>query len=198
MDGSIVFARWWQCVLPWGYIGATWRIRLNLCILWSTWVYNPNGKLIGSGVFAQLTAESPCRLLYKGRPYTPELPLPKGTPPNMISWDHVSPKLKQHLDRFSSFSTDDRRMSPYFTMVCAFISPKIAPSYGRLWTPCNTWFLGCTWVLNRNGNLIASAISAWLTSVTDWQTNRQTDHATRLITIGHMYVCSSAMRHKNA
>ena len=33
MDGSIVFARWRQRALPCGHIGATWRIRLNLCFL---------------------------------------------------------------------------------------------------------------------------------------------------------------------
>ena len=32
-DGSIVFARWQRCVLPWLHIGATWRMRLNVCIL---------------------------------------------------------------------------------------------------------------------------------------------------------------------
>jgi len=32
-DGSIVFARWRQCFLPWRHIGATWRIRLNACFL---------------------------------------------------------------------------------------------------------------------------------------------------------------------
>jgi len=35
-DGSIVFARWRQCALLCGHIGATWRIRLNLCFLWPT------------------------------------------------------------------------------------------------------------------------------------------------------------------
>jgi len=33
-DGSIVFAMWCQWALPWGHIGATWRLRLNLCFLW--------------------------------------------------------------------------------------------------------------------------------------------------------------------
>jgi len=42
-----------------GQIGATWRIRLNLCILRPTRVDNANGKSIGSAVFAHLTAESP-------------------------------------------------------------------------------------------------------------------------------------------
>jgi len=49
-DGSIVFARWGQCALPCGHIGATWRIRLNLCFLRPTRVvvHNTNGKSIGS------------------------------------------------------------------------------------------------------------------------------------------------------
>ena len=67
-DGSVVFA------LPWGHIGATWRtrliplaspspqptwqIRLNLCFLQPARVHNPNGKSIGSAIFAQLTAVS--------------------------------------------------------------------------------------------------------------------------------------------
>jgi len=37
---------------------ATWRIRLNLCILRPTHVHNRNGQWIGSAVFAELTAES--------------------------------------------------------------------------------------------------------------------------------------------
>jgi len=41
-----------------GQIGATWWIRLNLCILRSTWVHNQDRKSIGSAVFAQLTTES--------------------------------------------------------------------------------------------------------------------------------------------
>jgi len=32
-DSSVVFDRWRQCALPWGHIGATWRIRLNLCFI---------------------------------------------------------------------------------------------------------------------------------------------------------------------
>jgi len=54
----MLFDRWRQRVLWWGQIGASWRIRLNLCILWPTQVHNRNGKLIRSAVFAQLRAES--------------------------------------------------------------------------------------------------------------------------------------------
>jgi len=46
-------------VPPWGHIGATWWIRLNLCFLSPTWVHNPNGKSIGSTIFAQPMAK--CR-----------------------------------------------------------------------------------------------------------------------------------------
>jgi len=60
-DGSIVFARWRQCALPCGHIGASWWIRLNLCFLRPIRVHNPNGNSIGSAVSAQLTAESPYR-----------------------------------------------------------------------------------------------------------------------------------------
>jgi len=51
-DGSIVVARWRQCALPCGHIGATWRLRLNLCFLQPTRVHNPNVKSIGSVTFS--------------------------------------------------------------------------------------------------------------------------------------------------
>jgi len=34
----------------------------------------------------------------------------------MISWAHLSPQPKQHLDWFCRFCTDDCRVSLYFTM----------------------------------------------------------------------------------
>ena len=40
----------------------------------------------------------------------------------------------------------------------------------RIWTPSNTWFLGPNRVDNPNGILIASAVFAGLTTVTDRQT----------------------------
>jgi len=45
----------------------------------------------------------------------------------------------------------------------------------------------------KNGISIGADVFAGLTSVTD----RPTDHATRSVTIGRMYVCSTAMRPKN-
>jgi len=53
---------------------------------------------------------------------------------------------------------------------------KIAPSHVSIWTSYNTWFIGPTRVRNANGNLIVSAVFAWLTSVTHWY--RATERAT--------------------
>ena len=59
--------------------------------------------------------------------------------------------------------------------------------------PSNTWFPGPTQVLNPKGSSIDAAVFAGFTSVTD----RPTDHATRSVIIGHIYLCSTAMRPKN-
>ena len=45
-------------------------------------------------------------------------------------------------------------------------------------------------VLNQNGISIGSVVFAGLTSVTDRQTDRPTDHATRSVTIGRIYAVS--------
>ena len=66
----------------------------------------------------------------------------------------------------------------------------MAPSVNASGLPSNTSFLEPTQVLNPNGISIGSAVFAELTSVTD----RPTDHATRSVTIGRIYVCSTAMR----
>jgi len=60
-------------------------------------------------------------------------------------------------------------------------------------TPSNTWFHEPTRVLNPNGISISSAVFTGLTSVTD----RQTDHATRSVTISRIYVRSTTMRPNN-
>jgi len=97
------------------HIGATWRIRLNLCILRPTRVHNPNGKWIGSAVFAQLTAQSAYTLQWA--PLSTRIALSHGGsgPPmqHMMLSVHASPQPKWHLDRFSRVCTDDRRVSLY-------------------------------------------------------------------------------------
>jgi len=114
----MLFDRWWQRVLPWGHIFATWRIRLTLCILQHTRVHNRNAKSICSAVFAQMTAKCPYTLQWAACFLYSKLPLPM-----LASRRHV---------------------------------------------------IGPTRVQNANGNLIASAVFSRLTSVTDWQTKRQT------------------------
>jgi len=72
--------------------------------------------------------------------------------------------------------------------------PKNCPfPWGDLDTQSNTWLPGTTRVLSPNGILIAWAIFAGLTSVTD----RQTDHATRSATIGCIFIRSTAMQPNN-
>jgi len=64
----------------------------------------------------------------------------------------------------------------------------------------NTWFLGPSLVLNPNGISTGSTVFAGLTSVTDRHrlTNRPTErHATQSVTIGRIYVHSTAMRPNN-
>ena len=57
----------------------------------------------------------------------------------------------------------------------------------------NTWFPGPTQVLNPKGSSIGAAVFAGLTSVTD----KPTDHATRSVRIGGIYVGSTAMQPNN-
>ena len=45
---------------------------------------------------------------------------------------HPSPQPKQHLDRFSRFCTDDRRVSLYFTMGRPFAPSKLPLPMGDL------------------------------------------------------------------
>jgi len=53
--------------------------------------------------------------------------------------------------------------------------------------PSNTWFIGHTRVLNPNGISIGAAMFAGFTCVTD----RPTNHATRSVTVGRIYLCNA-------
>jgi len=75
-------------------------------------------------------------------PLKSALPIGRSGPNQyMIPWAHPSPHRKRHLDRLSRFCTDDRRVSLYFAMGRPF-PLKIAASYGEIWTPSNTRWLG--------------------------------------------------------
>jgi len=187
---SSVFSRWRQCaqvqslstiMIELVHIGATWRIHLNLCFLWPTWVQNSNGKLIVSAVFAQLAAESPYAV--NGRSFPPKLPLPMGiwTPSN--TWFLGASRANNPNGILISWAVfaQIKAECPYTLQWDAPCLLKIAPSHGHLDPPSNTWFPGPTLVLNSNSSLIGSAVFAWLTSVTDWLTDRETDWQTRLL-----------------
>ena len=83
---------------------------------------------------------------------------------------------------------------PYTSQRDAPFPPQNCPFPWGIWTPSNIWFPGPTRVLKPNGISIGAAVFAGLTSVTD----RQTDHATRSVTIGCIYVRSAAMRPNNS
>jgi len=73
------------------------------------------------------------------------------------------------------------------TLQWAILPPKNCPFPWGILTPSNMSFLGPNRILNPNGTSISSAIFAGLTSVTD----RSTDHATRSVTRGRIYMrCS--------
>jgi len=89
---------------------------------------------------------------------------------------HPSPQPKRHLDRFSRFCTDDRRMSLYVAPPSkSLLSPQNCLFAWGTWTPANTWFPGPTGDLNPNGISIGAAVFGGLTSVTDRQTDRETE-----------------------
>jgi len=75
---------------------------------------------------------------------------------------HPNPQSKRQIDRFSRFCTAHGRKSLYSTMGVPF--PKIAPSYGRIWTASNTRFLGPIRAHNTNGISICSDVFAQMTA----------------------------------
>jgi len=125
----------------------------------------------------------------------------------MIPTAHLSPKPKRHPYRFSRLCTDVHRVSLDFTMGRPF-SPKNLPlPMGGSGLPSNTWFPRPTQVLNPNGTA-ARSVQPFLQGSLVWhrptdrqiqrQTDRPTDHATRSVTIGRIYVGSTAMRPNNS
>jgi len=100
-----------------------------------------------------------------------KLPFPMGDldPSNTIHWAHPSPQPKRHLIRFSCFFGPMTAECP-FTLQWDIPSPSKLPLPMGMWTPCNTWLLGPTSLLNPNGIWITSAVFAGLTNATDRQT----------------------------
>jgi len=106
----------------------------------------------------------------------------------MLPWT-TSVHIQNGILIGSAISAQLTAESLYFTMG----RPKLPPFMG-ICTPSNTQFIGFTRVHNPNNNLIGSAVFAGLTIITD----RQTDHATPSVTIGHIYIRSTVMQLKNS
>jgi len=110
-------------------------------------------------------------ILHNGHPYPPELRFPTGDldlPCNTWCFGPMRAHDRNGTSIGSGVFAQMTAECPY--MVCLF-----RPQNGSF--PCwhldlmYTWFIGTTQVRNTNGNLI---VSAGLTSVIDWQSDRQT------------------------
>jgi len=158
-----------------------------------TWVHNPNGKSIGSAVFAAHSTVSLRKLSPPANTY--ELLLPSV---------HQSPQPKQKIDRLSHFCTALRRVSSgtltppgEYDWTCASFHPlesttqmadwsaqpflhswqqKIPIFYNwrlnppkltlpmGIWPPSNTWFLWPIQAHNSNGIWMGSTVFAQMTA----------------------------------
>ena len=117
-------------------------------------------------------------IIYNRHPYPPELPLPLGDL-NLLCNTWCFRPMRVHSPNGTSIGSQFLHIWPRCVSMLYNglpVSPlKTAPSHVGIWTSCNTWFIGPTQVWNVNGNLTVLAVFAGLTSVTDWQSNRQTD-----------------------
>ena len=98
---------------------------------------------------------------------------------------------KQRLHRFSRFCTDDHRLSLYFRMGRP-LPPNNCPfPWGDLDRHLTHGFLGPPESSTKTGS---RSVQPFLQGSLAWQTDRQeTGHATRSVTIGRIYIHSSAM-----
>ena len=132
-DDSIVFARWRQCGLPSGN-------TTELVLFRPTKIHNPNGKSIGSAVFAQLPAESPYTLQWASLfPLKIAPSHGRSGPPSKTRF--LEPIRAQNPNNISIASALFAQMTaecPYlqcrYTLQWAASSPplKIVPSHGGM------------------------------------------------------------------
>ena len=99
---------------------------------------------------------------------------------------HRSPRSKRHIDRFSRYSHSSRH-----TVHILYNRPPLpaqnCPFAREIWSPSNTWSLELTRVHKPNGISIGSAVFCG-TDDRDRHAGRRTDHATRSVAIGRLYV----------
>ena len=125
-------------------------------------------------------------IFYSGFPSPQNCPFPWGIWTNLIhcslgSPEWPSPQPKCHLDCFSLFCRVHGRALNY-------------PPVGRSGHPANTWFLGPTRVSNQTAS---RSVQQFLRRSMLWQTDWLTDHATRSVTVGCIYVRRPPRLHAN-
>jgi len=126
-------------------------------------VHNPNGKSIGSALFAQLTAESPYTLK---RALPPKLPLLVGElDPRLIhdSLSHTEPKVQTASRSVHLFSHRWPHSVPILYSGGPFAAKLPIPT--GIWAPSNTRFLGPIRAHKSNGISIGSSVFAQMTAV---------------------------------
>ena len=164
-----------------------------MCFLRATRVHSPNGKSIGSAVPAYLTAESPYAYM-QWAILSPKLPFPMGlSGPPCNTWFHGPTRVlnPNGISIGSAVFAGLTRECPYTLQWDSPFPLKIAPSHGEIWTPFSYMVPWAHPIPQSKRHLDRSRrFFSRLTSVTD----RQTDHATWSVTIGRIYVRSTAMR----
>jgi len=165
-------------MVQWGHIDATWRKRLNLCI------FRPTARSLQPkrqiDRFSRSCTAHGRKSLYftMGVPINQNFPFPWGSGPHLSNPWCLGPMRARNPNVTSIGSAVFAQMTaecPYTLQWFTRFPFKIAPFRWGIWTPCNTWFFGPTWVLNPNGKSIVSSV---LHGSLVWQTERQTDRQT--------------------
>ena len=119
------------------------------------------------------------------------------TPPN--TWFHRPMQVLNPNGTSTGSAVFAQLMAKHpYTLEWAALSPKNYPFWRLIWTPISymvSWVHTSPqpkWHLNRFSSF------AGLITVTDRPTIRPTDHTTQSVTIGGIYVRSTAMQPKNA
>ena len=117
--------------------------------------------------------------------YSPASVTPRSDECTHLLWVIMPPQCRRRRSAFA-IARSDKSAGVSFRAKLSLCTGRSGPHliHGSLGPPR---------VHNRNGISIGSAVFAGLTTVTD----RQTDHATRSVTIGRIYVHSTVMWSRN-
>jgi len=137
-----------------------------------------------------------------GDPFPQYCPFPRGirTPmSDTIPWTHRNTQIKRHLYRFSHLSTDDRIECSYTLQWDAHSPPqkKLPLPMGGSEPPSNIEMVPWAHPSPQPKRHLDRFSRFCRAHKCDRQTDRQTDHATRSLTIDRIYVRSTAIRSNN-